>query len=131
MRTAASVRADCGVAPRATITSAFQPAIVCMIGPKCQRFSLYASNLHNLRGLVIVRLRPPALYHFSFAPPFILWGIFVQDTNVTERVRWALRMRRTVVWLTRSADEGSSTNIEEIACSGYRRSYAKQLTSSC
>ena len=26
----------------------------------------------------------------------------------------------------RSADEGSSTNIEEIACAGYRRSYAKQ-----
>src|SRR5260370_21622289 len=35
-----------------------------------------------------------------FAPPFILWGVFVQDTNVTERVRWEQRLRRTVVWLT-------------------------------
>src|SRR5258705_7606121 len=34
MRTAASPRADGGVAPGATTTSVFQPAIVCMVGPK-------------------------------------------------------------------------------------------------
>jgi hypothetical protein len=56
MRTAASPRADGGAAPGPTNTFAFQPAIVSMVGPKCQLFSL--SGSHRISAIWIGNVKP-------------------------------------------------------------------------